>query len=89
MRHQTAGLEGICVDAGSSKFALRGEFASHHRDDRRCPHESHQRREARSSLIDAAVPTGLDLHLICDNYATHKTPAVKKWLLADPDSVKA
>jgi|SRR5690348_34866 len=32
-------------------------------------------------LIDAAVPDGLDLHLICDNYATHKTPAIKKWLL--------
>lgn len=31
-------------------------------------------------LIDA-VPSGLDPHLICDNYATHKTPAVKKWLL--------
>ena len=25
-------------------------------------------------LIDAAVPAGLDLHLICDNYSTHKTP---------------
>jgi transposase len=35
-------------------------------------------------LIDAAVPSGLDLHLICDNYATHKTEAVKKWLLRHP-----
>ena len=35
-------------------------------------------------LIDAAVPAGLDLHLICDNYATHKTPQVKKWLLRHP-----
>jgi hypothetical protein len=26
-------------------------------------------------LIDAAVPAGLDVHLICDNYGTHKTPA--------------
>jgi hypothetical protein len=25
-------------------------------------------------LIDAAAPDGLDLHLICDNYATHTTP---------------
>ena len=23
---------------------------------------------------------GLDVHLICDNYATHKTPEVKAWL---------
>jgi transposase len=35
-------------------------------------------------LIDAAVPDGLDLHLICDNYATHKTPEIKKWLLRHP-----
>jgi transposase len=35
-------------------------------------------------LIDAAVPNGLELHLICDNYATHKTEAVKKWLLRHP-----
>src|SRR5215468_10526761 len=32
-------------------------------------------------LIDDAVPAGLDLHLVCDNYATHKTPAIKQWLL--------
>jgi transposase len=35
-------------------------------------------------LIDAAVPGGLELHLVCDNYATHKTEAVKKWLLRHP-----
>jgi hypothetical protein len=35
-------------------------------------------------LIDAAVPDGLELHLVCDNYATHKTPDVKKWLLRHP-----
>jgi transposase len=34
--------------------------------------------------IDDAVPAQFDLHLICDNYATHKTPAVKKWLLRHP-----
>jgi hypothetical protein len=32
-------------------------------------------------LIGTAVPDGLELHLICDNYATRKTPAIKKWLL--------
>ena len=37
-------------------------------------------------LIDAAVPDGLELHLVCDNYATHKTPDVKKWLLRHPGS---
>jgi transposase len=35
-------------------------------------------------LIDQAVPSGLDLHLILDNYATHKTPEVHQWLLRHP-----
>ena len=33
-------------------------------------------------LIDHETPAGLGLHLIVDNYATHKTPAVKRWLKA-------
>ena len=28
---------------------------------------------------------GVSIHLILDNYATHKTPAVKRWLLKHPD----
>jgi len=35
-------------------------------------------------LIDAAVPAGLDLHLVLDNYATHKTSEIHKWLLRHP-----
>jgi transposase len=35
-------------------------------------------------LIDAAVPSDLDLHLVLDNYATHKTPKVKEWLIRHP-----
>jgi transposase len=35
-------------------------------------------------LIDQQIAEGLDLHLIVDNYATHKTPAVKRWLKAHP-----
>ncbi|KDA40567.1 transposase [Frankia sp. BMG5.23] len=35
-------------------------------------------------LIDCSVPKGYDLHLVLDNYATHKTPAVKNWLLRHP-----
>src|SRR5215208_1095199 len=31
-------------------------------------------------LIDRRSPAGLDLHLILDNYAAHKTGAVKRWL---------
>src|SRR6185503_4703468 len=35
-------------------------------------------------LVDQQTPTGLDLHLIVDNYATHKTPAVRRWIKAHP-----
>jgi transposase len=31
-------------------------------------------------LIDQATPQQKDLHLICDNYATHKHPKVQRWL---------
>lgn len=34
--------------------------------------------------IETSVPTTLDVHLIVDNYATHKHPAVRRWLAARP-----
>ena len=34
--------------------------------------------------IDQTVPVELDLHLICDNLSTHKTPAIGAWLTAHP-----
>jgi transposase len=36
------------------------------------------------TAIDKAVPAGLDVHIVCDNLSTHKTPAVKAWLAAHP-----
>jgi len=49
-------------------------------------HRRHRALEFRKFLdtIDGAVPAGLELHLIIDNYATHKTPAIKRWLLRHP-----
>jgi transposase len=46
----------------------------------------HRQREFRRflRLIDQQTPADLDLHLIVDNYATHKTAAVKRWLKAHP-----
>ena len=35
-------------------------------------------------LIDRDVPPELDVHLVLDNYATHKTPAIRRWLAAHP-----
>jgi transposase len=34
--------------------------------------------------IDQTVPDELDVHLICDNLSTHKTPAITAWLAAHP-----
>jgi len=34
--------------------------------------------------IDARLPEGPDVHIIMDNYATHKTPKVKAWLARRP-----
>jgi transposase len=34
--------------------------------------------------IGAATPPHLALHLVLDNYATHKTPAVRRWLVRHP-----
>ena len=34
--------------------------------------------------IDQAVPAGLELHLVLDNYGTHKTARVRRWLQKRP-----
>ena len=34
--------------------------------------------------IEAAVPDDLDVHLVMDNYATHKTPLIRNWLAKRP-----
>src|ERR1700732_4256701 len=45
-------------------------------------HQRHRHQEFLKFLrtIDERTPPNLDLHLIVDNYATHKTTAVKRWL---------
>ncbi len=49
-------------------------------------HSRHRAIEFRKFLntIDRQVPTGLDVHLICDNLSTHKTQAIKNWLVRHP-----
>ena len=34
--------------------------------------------------VDASVPQDLGIHVVVDNYATHKHPRVKRWLAAHP-----
>ena len=50
------------------------------------PYRQHRHQEFLKFLkvIDKAVPKDLGLHLVLDNYATHKTPAIKEWLLKHP-----
>jgi transposase len=49
-------------------------------------HRRHRSTEFKKFLIklDTQIPTPLDVHLICDNYATHKSPPIAKWLAAHP-----
>ena len=49
-------------------------------------HRQHRATEFKKFLItiDKTVPAELDIHLVCDNYSTHKTPAVKAWLARHP-----
>ena len=55
----------------------------------RVTHQLHRRHRAAEfrkflDLLEQTVPAGLEVHLILDNYATHKTPAIRRWLLRHP-----
>ena len=49
-------------------------------------HRRHRAAEFRKFLtaIDKAVPAGLGVHLVCDNYATHNTAEIRTWLARHP-----
>lgn len=49
-------------------------------------HRRHRTVEFKKFLakINAEVPAHLDVHLVADNYGTHKSPAIRKWLAAHP-----
>jgi len=49
-------------------------------------HARHRAIEFKKFLqtLDREVPDAFEVHLILDNYATHKTPQIKRWLLAHP-----
>ena len=49
-------------------------------------HRRHRHQEFLKFLkkIDKNVPAGLDVHLVCDNYGTHKTPEIQDWLARRP-----
>jgi transposase len=49
-------------------------------------HSCHRAIEFKKFLqtLDHEVPSDLDVHLVLDNASTHKTPQIKRWLLAHP-----
>jgi transposase len=48
------------------------------------PRHRHQEFVRFLERIDESVDTGQSIHMVLDNYGTHKHPAVKKWLLEHP-----
>jgi transposase len=51
--------------------------------------ETHRRHRSSEFLqflrtIEANVPPKLDIHLVMDNYGTHKTPTIKAWFARNP-----
>jgi transposase len=49
-------------------------------------HQRHRSAQFREflDLIDARVPKRLDVHIIMDNYSTHKTPLIRNWFAKRP-----
>lgn len=49
-------------------------------------HRKHRSIEFKKFLvkIDKTVPEHLDIHVVCDNYATHKHPTIQTWLGKHP-----
>lgn len=48
------------------------------------PRHRHQEWLKFLKKIDSLVPQGLDVHIICDNYSTHKHAKVRRWLEKNP-----
>jgi transposase len=48
--------------------------------------DKHRSQEFRKflDLIDESIPAEFEVHLVLDNYATHKTELIKRWLLKRP-----
>jgi transposase len=49
-------------------------------------HRRHRSQEFKTFLsrVEREVPPGLEVHLVMDNYGTHKTPLIRRWLLKHP-----
>lgn len=80
-------VEGITHDYvrhGTTTLFAALNIASGEVIDKCQPRHRHQEFLKFLNHIDANVPATLDLHLIMDNYASHKHPKVRSWLAQHP-----
>jgi len=76
------------AEAGHRRLRIRERHARHDAD-RMCRDVGCVGNPAPSLIrflktIEAAVPAGKFVHAIADNYATHKHPKVREWLVRHP-----
>src|SRR5712672_2826390 len=71
-----------CISRSQSMHPMRPGQAARRSHD----YPRHGAAEFRKFLdtIEANVPPDLDVHLVVDNYATHKTPLIRNWLVRRP-----
>jgi len=72
-----------------ARYGITSLFAAFSIADGAVISETHRRHRHQEFLkflktIDKSVPAELGIHLVCDNYGTHKTPEVKGWLARHP-----
>lgn len=72
-RHAPESRPGMDRNCGPASAGIRTQ-----------PKHRHQEFLALLRHIEANVPEHLDVHLICDNYGTHKHARVKTWLARRP-----
>jgi len=80
-------VEGVTHDYirhGTTTLFAALDVASGHVLTQCKPRHRHQEFLGFLKHIDAAVPEDLDIHLIVDNYRTHKHAKIKRWLAARP-----
>jgi len=85
-RHQPSGVPPNLVSRrpGSAPRARRCLTLSARPLGQCLPRHRHEEFLKFLRTIEREVPAGLAVHLICDNYATHKHPAVRAWLAKHP-----
>ena len=80
-------VEGVTHDYvrhGTTTLFAALDIASGQVLTRTAPRHRHQEFLAFLRQIEANVPSDLDVHLVVDNYATHKHPTVRRWLASHP-----